>query len=135
MFPMIIRLSQNNNRFSPIRNKTQKNIINLLCKNKGLSVKQISRQLNRKYSTIYEELQNMKQYRQITKNRNKKYFTNPKYGDYLINSGLKIVGADNKNSVFILKERVKSIKEKTTHMERVIRLLEKTIKKLINVGS
>lgn len=134
MFPHIINLEVNGNGFCSIRNETQKNIINLLMKSKGLTARQVARRLHRKYKTIYEELQKMKNCQQIRKDKNKIYFTNPKFGDYLIHSGLEIIGLENHATAGLLRKRQSHIRKKVNVLKRITELLERHIKEILGVS-
>lgn len=134
MFPQIITLNIDDEGYRPIRNKTQECILNLLLKNKNMSVKQIARRLHRNYSTIYEEVQIMKDYGQILKDNNKRYFPNPKYGEYLIYTGLEVVGLNDHDNVLILQRRFGRLQKKLNRLEHIIRYVEKSIRKVLKIA-
>lgn len=125
----------NGSGYCPITNKTQFTIMSLLCKHKGLTVRQIARRLKRNYHTIYDELQKMKGCHQVIKDKEKRYFTNPKYGDYLIETGLRVIGMNNGESVTILKKRTGHLRKKVSKLERIARLLDQTIRGILSVSS
>lgn len=75
-----------------VRNETQVAILSEIAENGALRVRQIARRLKRKYSTIYEEIQNMKEAQQLIKTPDKSYRINPKYCECLIHTGFEMLG-------------------------------------------
>ena len=134
MLPQIVNLTVSGNGFSEIRNETQKRILTILLRNKGLKARQIARRLKSKYSTIHTELQRMKEAKQIIKDTEKRYYPNPRYGEYLIHNGLKIIGMKDHKTAIIFQKRFTKIRKRVDVLEDMIDYLERSIKEMLGVG-
>ncbi|MDD5238852.1 MAG: hypothetical protein PHS34_08655 [Candidatus Omnitrophica bacterium] len=115
--------------FKLVRNNTEEDILVLLMQNRNLSTKQIARRIHRNYKTTYEELQDLKNFNILIKDKKKKYSINPEYGKYLVFMGMRILCSKN-NTLFILRSVVVSLKKNIKFMGQILVFISKCVRKL-----
>ena len=103
---------------------TRKRILLLLISKPSLSAKQIFARLGLKYKTVYKELQILVNAGILLKDRNKLYKISLKYGDKLIDYGMKIKGLIKPPNVVLFLNNLIEIREKIGQMEGYLRGIE-----------